>query len=192
MSDDNASAVTRILADLGDADEDATERLLPFVYEELRALARRQMAREPANHTLQPTALVHEAFLRLVRGDANRWQNRAHFFAAAAEAMRRILVERARRVGRLKRGGDRGRIPLDDAQPAIDPGTQSLLDLDAALTEFQERYGRQARVVQLRFFAGLSVAETADVLRVSQGSVKNDWRFAKAWLRGRMDRDAAG
>lgn len=182
--------VTRILSALEAGDPQAAEQLLPLVYDELRRLAAEKMAQEKPGQTLQPTALVHEAYLRLVDTDkAQHWHGRGHFFAAAAEAMRRILVEQARRKGRLKRGGDWHRDPLDEeaiAAPAPDP---PLLEMDAALTELEAKNPRQAQVVKLRYFAGLTVEETAALLGVSTSTIDRDWTYARAWLFREMTRD---
>ncbi|MFO0827024.1 MAG: ECF-type sigma factor [Phycisphaerales bacterium] len=178
--------VTQLLAAAGAGDPQAAERLLPLVYAELQALARSYMAREGAHHgrdrTLQPTALVHEAYLRLVGAADVVWQNRGHFFVAAATAMRRILIERARHRGRLKRGGGRDRVPLDADAVAVEPPSDMLLALDEALTSLERSDPRKCSVVMLRYFAGLSVEETAAALGVSAATVKNDWAYARAWL----------
>lgn len=160
---------------------DRPDDLLPALYDELRALAAREMRREATGHTLQPTALVHEAYLRLVGGAPATWESRAHFLNLAAQVMRRILVEHARGRGRHKRGGDRLRVTLDEQFAAGD--TQAdLTDIDEALERLASLDARKAKVVELRFFAGLSVEETAKVLAVSEPTVKRDWQFAKAWI----------
>jgi RNA polymerase sigma factor (TIGR02999 family) len=171
-------------------DPTALDDLLPRVYDELRALADAYMRRERAGHTLQPTALVHEAFLRLLRLPPGSVQNRIHFFALAAQAMRRILADHARRHRAAKRGGSAVRVPLElvEGTPAIAgyaPGTQTEVaadDLDTALEDLAKLDARQARVVELRFFGGLSIEETAEVLAVSPATVKRDWLVARAWL----------
>jgi len=167
-------------------DPTALDDLLPRVYEELRALADAYMRRERAGHTLQPTALVHEAFLRLLRLPPGSVQNRVHFFALAAQAMRRILADHARRHRAAKRGGSAVRVPLELAEGGA-PGTPAgddvaADDLDAALEDLAKLDERQARVVELRFFGGLSIEETAEVLAVSTATVKRDWLVARAWL----------
>ena len=178
--------VTLLLSAIGRGDARATDELLPLVYEELRRLAERRMAGEPAGHTLQATALVHEAYLRLVGGGEDvAWQNRAHFFGSAARAMRRILVERARRAGSGKRGGGRERVDADAAElllAAPDDGALDLLSLDEALAKLEAFDADLARLVMLRYFAGLGVEETASALGVSPRTVKRDWSVAKAWL----------
>jgi RNA polymerase sigma factor (TIGR02999 family) len=163
----------------------SSAELLPAVYDELRRLARARLSREPDGLTLQPTALVHEAYLRLTTdGTDRRWDRRGHFFAAAAIAMRRILVERARRYGRIKHGGRQHRVDLDaDADAAgirVDPS--DVLDVDRALTELEAIDPRKAQVVALRYFAGLTVEETAAAMQLSPATVKNEWAFARAWL----------
>lgn len=180
--------VTRLLEAAHRGEAGATEELLPLVYEELRRLARGQMRGEAAGgQTLQATALVHEAYLRLV-GDADvQWQNRGHFFGAAARAMRRILVERARSRGRLKRGGDRERVEID---PGVleGAGATDLVGLDEALNRLEAEDARKAEVVMLRYFAGLSIEETAAAMGLSPATVKNEWTFARAWLKRELER----
>ena len=175
--------VTRILAGLRGADRrTALERLLPVVYDELRTLAAAQLRRERRDHTLQPTALVNEAYMRLLGAERPSWDDRGHFFRAAAEAMRRILVEHARRRGRLKRGGDRVRVTLSGLGADDEPDAEEILALDDALRRLEEQDARTADVVRLRFFAGLSVEETARALDLSERTVKREWSFARAWL----------
>jgi RNA polymerase sigma factor (TIGR02999 family) len=176
--------VTLLLAEVERGDPRAAEALLPLVYDELRALAERRLAREPAGATLQATALVHEAWLRLVGdgGAGGDWNSRGHFFGAAAQAMRRILVERARARTTAKRGGAALRVPLEPQNVAAPLSDEDLLALDEALERLGARDARQGRVVLLRHFAGLSVDETAAALGVSPATVKSDWAFARAWL----------
>lgn len=177
------SEVTRILESLRGADRrEALERLLPAVYEELRALARSRLRHERPDHTLRATALVHEAYLRMLGADDPPWSDRAHFFRAAAEAMRRILIDHARRRARLKRGGDRVRVELEDARLGAEPDLDRLVALDEAIRRLDEQDPRAADVVRLRFFAGLSVAETAKALDLSERTIKREWAFARAWL----------
>jgi RNA polymerase sigma factor (TIGR02999 family) len=182
------SEVTRILDRAGQGDPKAAEELLPLVYEELRQLAAARMAHEQPGQTLQATALVHEAWLRLA-DDAVAWNNRGHFFAAAAEAMRRILIEHARRRSRLKRGGDRERVSLDDVQLAIysDPGT--VLTINDALEKLAREHPERAELVKLRFFAGFSLPEAAKALGMSETTAKRAWAFARAWLYEELTRD---
>ena len=170
----------------------AAERLLPLVYDELRELASRRLGREAPGQTLQATALVHEAYLRLVGGDPDRrWDGRGHFFAAAAEAMRRILVDRARDRRRLKRGGGRGRVDLDlGSVPLDDPG-DGLIDLDEALTDLEREDPLCARLVALRFFAGLTQAEAAEALGLARRTADRHWAYARAWLYERLRRGEA-
>ena len=188
MGDAAADALTVLLARADGGDPTAAAALLPLVYDQLKALARRHMAAERADHTLQPTALVHEAYLRLVGrpvgadGVEVPWANRAQFFAAAAEAMRRILVDHARAKGGLKRGGDRRRLPADVMELTADDRASELLELDEAITRLDAVSPGVGQVVRLRYFAGLSIDETAAVTGVSARTVKRDWTFARAWL----------
>ena len=177
------SDVTRILSQIESGDPAATEQLLPLVYDELRKLAAARLAQEPSGKTLQPTALVHEAFLRLVDVEkAQQWDSRGHFFAAAAEAMRRILVESARRRNRLKRGGDREREVLDAEAVAAPAEDERLLELDAALEKFNVASPRAAELVKLRYFAGLTQEQAAEALGISGATADRDWSYARAWL----------
>ncbi|MFO0795852.1 MAG: ECF-type sigma factor [Gemmataceae bacterium] len=176
--------VTHLLDAAAAGDRRAAADLLPLVYDELRKLAAARMAAESPDHTLQPTALVHEAYLRLVGpAEARRWDSRGHFFAAAAEAMRRILVEAARRKGAGKHGGDRRRVELTDvpAEPEVDG--ERLIALDAALTRLAAEDPVAARVVELRHFAGLSVEDAADALGLSRATAYRHWTYARAWLK---------
>lgn len=177
--------VTRILSAIEGGDTRAAERLLPLVYNELRRLASQRLAREKPGQTLQATALVHEAYLRLVQGgDEHGWDSRGHFFVAAAEAMRRILVENARRKARLKRGGNLQRVDLDvDAIDAPTRDADELLALDEALATLAEEDPRSAKLVELRFFAGLTVEQAAKALGISKGTACRDWAYARARLR---------
>jgi RNA polymerase sigma factor (TIGR02999 family) len=177
-------AVTELLSALGNGDQAAAGQLLPLVYHELRKLAKARMAAEPAQ-TLQPTALVHEAYLRLVGeagGGDTQWKGRGHFFGAAALAMRRIMVERARVRGQLKRGGDRKRVSLDENAVATESGGENLLALDRALERLEAVEPRQAQVVMLRYFVGLTIEQTAAALDLSVGMVRKEWTVARAWL----------
>jgi RNA polymerase sigma factor (TIGR02999 family) len=175
--------VSRILAAArGAGRQEVMERLLPVVYDELRALARAQLRRERPDHTLQPTALVHEAYLRLLAGVNLPWNDRQHFFRAAAEAMRRILIEHARKRGRVKRGGGQIRVDLSGVDLAGGPDPDQLLALDDAFRRLEQQDPEAADVVRLRFFAGLSVAETAHATGRSERTVKREWAFARAWL----------
>ena len=177
--------VTLILQDIKAGKRDSTADLLPLVYEELRKLARSRMAAFPAGHTLQPTALVHEAYAKLVGRQDPGWQSRAHFFGAAAQAMRQILVDYARRKSRLKRGGERQHMPLEEdaiADLRIELPREDVLALDFAIEKLKAEHPRKAEVVMLRYFAGLTIEQVAEMLAVSTRSVDLDWQFAKAWL----------
>jgi RNA polymerase sigma factor (TIGR02999 family) len=180
MSASRPSDVTRLLLDLSNGRREATDELLPLVYAQLRDLAARLLRNERPDHTLQPTALVHEAYLRLVDQRVGTWENRAHFLGVAAQAMRRILIDHARRRRAGKRAGARVTLE-DDASPGTGPSVD-LLEIDAALQRLAELDPRQARVVELRFFGGLNVEETAAVLGVGSATVKRDWAIARAWL----------
>jgi RNA polymerase sigma factor (TIGR02999 family) len=177
------SEITQILCAIEQGDPHAAEQLLPLVYDELRQLAAQKMAQEKPGQTLQATALVHEAYLRLVdAASAPRWNSRGHFFAAAAEAMRRILIEKARRKNRSKHGGDRQRLELDEALCVSDPPTEDLLGLDVALTRLESVDALAAKLVKLRFFAGLSMPEAAQALGISLRTAERNWTYAKSWL----------
>jgi len=182
------SQATRFLLEMEKGDPAAAERLLPLVYEEIRRLAGRFMRRERGDHTLQPTALVHEAYLKLVDQDRVAWRNRAHFVGVAAQAMRRVLVDHARRRGREKRGGDRRRIPLEGIADLSPEAAGALEEVDAALERLARLDPRQARIVELRFFGGLDVQEIADALEVSKRTVEADWTMARAWLSRELER----
>jgi RNA polymerase sigma factor (TIGR02999 family) len=182
------SDVTQILERVEQGDDEAAQQLLPLVYEELRKLAAYQMAQEAAGHTLQPTALVHEAWLRLVAAPAQDWNSRNHFFMAAAQAMRRILVERARQKSRLKRGGDQQRVPLEELDLAANADSESLLLVEEAMERLAKADPVKARLVELRFFTGLSLEEAAQVLGVSTPTAKRYWAYARAWLFQEIER----
>ncbi|HEY1375329.1 MAG TPA: ECF-type sigma factor [Gemmataceae bacterium] len=181
--------VTHLLTAGAAGDPRAAAELLPLLYDELRKLAAARLADEPPGQTLQPTALVHEAYLRLVGGSQpDDWNGRGHFFAAAAEAMRRILVEKARRKRRLRHGGDRHKQPLDGDGPAAEPAADAvdLLALDDALDRLAAAFPRRAALVQMRYFAGLTLPDVAGVLGISQSTAEADWTYAKAWLKRTM------
>jgi len=174
--------ITQMLQAIRRGDGRASEELLPLVYNELRQLAAMRLAHEAGGQTLQATALVHEAWLRLV-GDGDRtWQNRAHFFGAAAEAMRRILVENARRKSRLKRGGGQVRLDIEDLDLAVATPDEKILLMDEALEQLQAEDAEKARIVVLKFFGGLTNQEVAENLRVTERTVERQWAYAKAWL----------
>jgi RNA polymerase sigma factor (sigma-70 family) len=191
------SEVTRILSAIEQGDSQAAEQLLPLVYDELRKLAAQRLASEKPGQTLQATALVHEAYLRLVAtpsshplpdsgrglgGGVQRWDTRGHFFAAAAEAMRRILIEKARRKKRLKRGGRLKRIDLENVELTLDGPSDDLIALDEALTKLSQQHPDKAQLVKLRYFAGLTVNEAANVLGISTSTADRHWTYARAWL----------
>jgi len=176
------SELTQILEAIQRGDPKAADDLLPVVYEELRRLAAAKMAREASGHTLQPTALVHEAWLRLAGHENPRWENRAHFFGAAAEAMRRILIDAARRKQARRHGGGQQRINLDDVDVASEVEDDQLLALNEALERFSAQDKTKAELVKLRYFAGLTIAEAAQVLGVSEPTAKRYWAYARAWL----------
>ena len=176
------SDTTQLLGAIEGGDVQAAGQLLPLVYGELRALAQRKMKAEPAGHTLQATALVHEAYLRLVQSSDVQWKDRRHFFATAAEAMRRILIERARRGAGPRRGGGRKRVALEGVELTFDTDPDQMLALDEKLCELERNDPKMSEVVKLRFFAGLSVEETAAALDISPWTVKRQWRSARAWL----------
>lgn len=182
MATQSAHEITRLLQAWGDGDERALESLIPLVYDELHRAAHRQMAREAPDNTLQTTALVNELYLRLAAARAVTWQNRAHFFAVCATVMRRILTDLARSRRRQKRGGTAAHVPLDDAFIVSTSPRADVIDLDEALKRLAVLDERKARVVELRFFAGLSAAETAEALHVSAVTVLRDWQVAKDWL----------
>lgn len=184
--------VVQWLAEAEQGDRMASEQLLPLLYVELRRLAAARLAREKSGQTLQPTALVHEAYLRLIQGRDLGWQGRGHFFGAAAEAMRRILIERARKRRRPKHGGDRRRTTLDDGAAKHEPHPEELLALDRSLSRLEARDSEMAQVVKLRYFAGLTVAETAAALEISERQVNRHWTSAKAWLQRDMSESAEG
>jgi len=183
MQSDQVSQITGILKEVKQGDRSAWERLLPMVYGELRQLAANFLRRERNDHTLQPTALVHEAFLKLVDQTHVDWQSRAHFFAISAQAMRRILVDHARQHQAAKRGGGQKRIVLDENLIGETRQVDNLLSLEDALVKLALLDSRQAKIVELRFFGGLSVAEVAEVLQISKRSVEREWTMVRSWLR---------
>ncbi|MCU0917406.1 MAG: sigma-70 family RNA polymerase sigma factor [Planctomycetes bacterium] len=178
--------VTRILNSIEKGDAEAINALLPAVYEELRQMADRQLAHEGPGHTLQATALVHEAYLRLVGSDGNAWSSGTYFFGAASEAMRRILVEHARKKGSKKRGGGQKRVDFMSADVMADESPDDLIALDEALTKFSQIDPIKAELVKLRFFAGLSFEQAAGLLDISPATARRHWNYARAWLYGRV------
>jgi RNA polymerase sigma factor (TIGR02999 family) len=184
--------VTQMLHDWSEGDQGAAERLMPLVYDELRKLARDYLRRERADHTLQPTALVNEAYLKLVDQRRVNWQNRSHFFGIAAQIMRRILVDHARSHAAEKRGGMRHKLSLDEANVLPAERALDLIELDDALRRLSEVFPRKGQVIELRFFGGLSVEETAHVLGVSDKTVMREWQSAKLWLYRELDREGRG
>jgi RNA polymerase sigma factor (TIGR02999 family) len=184
VSDPSPSQVTQILGEVQAGQPQAAERLLPLVYEQLRAIARRNMQQERAAHTLEATALVHEAYLRLVGDQPVGWDSRGHFYVAAAEAMRRILIEHARSRGRVKRGGERKRVPLTVVDLAADDDSDQIMAVDEAFRRLEQEDPDAAKVVRLRFYAGLSVEDTAAALGISPRTVAREWTYARAWLHG--------
>ena len=183
--------VTQLLRNWREGDPDAPERLMPLVYEELRRRARDYLRRERADHTLQPTALVHEAYLRMVDDNRVSWQSRAHFYGIAARLMRRILVDHARAHNTGKRGGLAPKFSLDEARALPCESTTDLLALDGVLADFAKVYPRKSEVVELKFFGGLETREISEVLQVSEKTVLRDWSFAKLWLCRALSADAA-
>lgn len=175
-----------MLARLSAADRDAIVDLLPLVYDELHRVAVGQMCRERADHTLQPTALIHEAYMRLVSREDGRFKDRRHFYRTIAVVMRSILINYARDRKRIKRGGDVARLPLHEAHAAFEERAIDLIALDAALEKLASFDPRRAEMIELRFFGGLTIAETAEVLGVSERTVQGDWALARAWLRREM------
>ncbi len=181
--------VTQVLQAIGGGDQTASEELIPLVYNELRKLAASKMAREAEGHTLQATALVHEAYIKLVdRGHQQNWNSRNHFFMAAAEAMRRILIDRARAKGRQKRGGGWQRLDLEGLSLAMDAQPEALLVLHEVMERFEKKDESKAQVVKLKFYAGLTNEEVAETLGISLPTVKRYWSYARAWLMREIDR----
>ena len=174
--------ITLLLVDWSKGDEFALEQLMPLVYDELRRIARQYMRRQPAGHTFQTTELIHEAYLKIARQEDRNWQNRAHFYAAAARAMRHILVDYARSKNSRKRGGLARKITLEESLVASPNRSEQVVRLDDALKELEALDGRKSRVVEMKFFGGLTTEEIAEILKLSPETVKRDWRFARTWL----------
>ena len=184
MAEEPQPEITLLLRQWSNGDRQAVDRLISLVYPQLRAIAARHLARERSGHTLEPTALVHEAYLRLVRQPEKEWQDRKHFFAVAARVVRGILVDYARSRGCLKRGGGRLQVPLPAGQPG---GGVDLLDLHAALEALDRIESQQSRIVELRFFGGLSMEEVGEALGVSTSTAKREWTVAKTWIRRHLE-----
>ncbi|HSD45758.1 MAG TPA: sigma-70 family RNA polymerase sigma factor [Pyrinomonadaceae bacterium] len=184
----HAEGITQLLVDWGKGDQAALEKLMPLVYDELRRLASNYLRRERASHTLQPTALVNEAYLKLVDQRNAKWQNRAHFFGISAQLMRRILVDHARQHQAAKRGGsNQQRLSITSAEQVAKQPEVDLLALNEALEELTQMDPQQAQIVELKFFGGLSIDETAEVLGISHATVERDWKMARAWLRRQLE-----
>jgi RNA polymerase sigma factor (TIGR02999 family) len=184
-----AAEVTQVLQAIGRSEEGASEKLLPLVYSELRRLAGARMAHEMSGHTLQPTALVHEAWLRLVKDGDRTWQNRGHFFSAAAEAMRRILIERARHKSRIKHGGGQARLNIEDLELAETTPDNKILLVDEALAQLKAEDPELERIVVMKFFGGLSNEEVAESLGLAKRTLDRQWAYAKAWLFRRISEE---
>ena len=184
----SAQQVTQLLNEWGNGNRAALEELIPVVYAELHKMAKRYMDHQNTSHTLQTTALIHEAYLRLAGDSARHWQNRAHFFGVAAKAMRHVLVDHARTTHAAKRGGAVRALRFDEYIDTSDERMGQLIALDEALTDLAKLHPRQSEVIELRFFGGLGVEETAQLLKVSPETVMRDWRIAKAWLHGELNR----
>lgn len=190
MGADSRDGVTELLVRWNGGDITARDALIPLVYEELRRVAKRNLAGQRSDHTLQPTALVHEAYLRLVNRKPGNWQGRVHFFALAAQMMRQILVDHARMRSAAKRGGGTFTLQLEDDAVGADGTNLDLISLDKAMTQLASLDARQSQIVELRFFGGLSIAETARVVEISPATTKREWATARLWLQHAMDRGA--
>ena len=180
--DDNSHQISLLLADWSKGDDYALEQLMPLVYSELRRMARNHMRRQPSGHTLQTTDLIHETYLKIAGGEERNWQSRNHFFGVAAKAMRHILVDYARSKHNQKRGGWQERVTLTENLRATNETSEDIIALDEALNRLSAMDNRKVRVVEMKFFGGLNIAEIADVLKVSPETVKRDWSFAQTWL----------
>jgi RNA polymerase sigma factor (TIGR02999 family) len=190
MTTPSTEEVTQLLVAWSNGNKAALDQLMPLVYRELHRLARRHLGRENAGHTLQTTALVNEAYLRMVGQKESQWQNRAHFFAIAAQMMRRILVDYARSRRYAKRGGGAPKVSFDEIMAVSEGRAEDVVALDEALTTLGKLDQRKSKMVELRFFGGLSIEETAEVLGVSPGTIRRDWTLAKAWLQREIRKDA--
>lgn len=188
--DSSPNEITRLLIDWSNGNDQALDKLLPLVYDELHQMAGRYMSRQNPGHTLQTTALINEAFLKLVGHEDKQWQNRSHFFGVAAQAMRHILVDYARSKRYAKRGGSAVTVPLDDALSISAERAGELIALDEALNQLAKIDPRKCKVVELRYFGGLSVEETAEVLKVAKITVMRDWSMAKSWLHNQLNKES--
>ena len=191
-SSEDSREVSRILGALEVSESADLSALFPLVYDSLRRIAARQMAEERGSHTLEPTALVHEAYLKLLGQQALGWKSKGHFYAAAAEAMRQILIDHARKKGRKKRGAGQVRLPLDAAELARSGAAEEIVSVDEAIRRLEERDARMAGIVKLRFYAGLSMEETAHALGVTERTVYREWKLARTWLRRWLEDDRDG
>jgi RNA polymerase sigma factor (TIGR02999 family) len=185
-SGESPREVTRLLISWCDGDENALERLMPMIYRSLQQIAHRHLNRERGPHTLQTTALVHEAYMKIVDQKSVHWKNRSHFFAIASQAMRRILIDHARKKLADKRAGDVAPVALEEIDVAVVGKDQNLIALDEALNDLEKTDSQQSRIIELRYFGGLTVEETAEVLQISQRTVAREWAMARAWLYGRL------
>jgi RNA polymerase sigma factor (TIGR02999 family) len=192
LKDDASDQITLLLVDWSKGDRQALEQLMPLVYDELRRMAHSHLRRQPLNHTFQTTELIHEAYLKLAKNESPDFQNRAHFFGVAAKAMRHILVDYARSKQSQKRGGLQDRVSLLDNTAVISGRSDEILALDESLKELESMDERKSRVVELKFFGGLSTVEIAEVLKVSEETVKRDWRFARNWLLSQLHTSDGG
>jgi RNA polymerase sigma factor (TIGR02999 family) len=191
MPTEDVKPVTRVLQAAAEGDPEATGDLLPLVYDELRRLARSKLKKVPPGQTLQATALVHEAYLRLVGGKDPGWDSRTHFYAAAAQAMRDILVEQARRKMTRKRGGGWRRISVEQAEPVAEPPSEEILAVDEALSLLEQHDPRKGQIANMRFFARMTTAETAEALGISVGTVGREWRYIRTWLECQLRPDGS-
>lgn len=190
MTEEPANEITQMLIELTDGNQEVVNQILPHIYDELRRLAGSYLRRERSDHTLQPTALVHEAYMKLIDQRQVRWQNRAHFFGIAAQVMRRILMDHARKHKAEKRGGEADKLPLEDEILIVATNrSDQLMALDEALNSLAEMDPQKAKIVELRYFGGLSIEETAEVMGVSVPTINRQWRTAKAWLYGQLSGD---
>ncbi|HEY0460668.1 MAG TPA: sigma-70 family RNA polymerase sigma factor [Pyrinomonadaceae bacterium] len=182
MENFDSQQITRLLVEWGNGNQTALENLMPLVYDELRRMARRFMRRQSAGHTFQTTELIHEAYLKIAKSSEQNWQNRAHFFGVAAQAMRHILVDYARSKHSRKRGGWQEKVTLDDSFAVSSQNSDEVILLDDAMKELAALDNRKAQVVELKYFGGLTTEEIAEVLKISPETVKRDWRFSRTWL----------